>query len=271
MKKQRTIKINTLKSVFAHSGNMCAFPGCNQLLMFSEDFNISNVCHISGLNVGSARYNSSLSDDFLNSEKNLILLCPTHHSIVDKDEKRFTVDVLVNMKKSWEEYVQKTISIGISYRFSDVKFDTDKAFDYYYNEIGIREITKQEVEKEISIFSRQSHDVKIVMMKILDLIHEEPDRSPWNIDGYMFNMMSVFNELNGDSSTVISVIKYLMRRDYIEERKYSEYNDNSLCIADDGTIIDISKNYRLRIEDGEWRVLHRGQIIDAVYRSHRFL
>ncbi len=71
----RNISSKTIKSLYAHSGNICAFPGCNQVLAYSEGIVLSNICHIYGLNPCSARYDETKDAELLNSEKNLVLLC----------------------------------------------------------------------------------------------------------------------------------------------------------------------------------------------------
>ena len=107
MKNQRNISTKTIKSLYAHSGNTCAFPGCNQMLAYREDLILSNICHIYGLNPGSARYDDTKTADYLNSEQNLLLLCHTHHDLIDKDEKNYPAETLMSMKLSWESYVKE--------------------------------------------------------------------------------------------------------------------------------------------------------------------
>ena len=81
---QHSYLSGTIKSLYAHLGDRCAFPGCNQELVCGEGVNISEICHIYGLNPNSARYVEGLDVNYLNSEKNLILLCPTHHTMIDQ-------------------------------------------------------------------------------------------------------------------------------------------------------------------------------------------
>ena len=100
----RSLQSKVIKELYARSGNMCAFPGCFCKLFFNG-MNISEICHIQGLNPNSARHNSSLSDTEVNSIENLILLCPTHHSLVDQKPSKYTVECLKEMKATHEEWV----------------------------------------------------------------------------------------------------------------------------------------------------------------------
>lgn len=272
MKNARNISSKTIKSLYAHSGNTCAFPGCNQVLAYNEELILSNICHIYGLNPGSARYDETKGDEgYLNSEENLILLCPTHHALIDKDEANFPVETLKAIKSTWELFIKESLSSKISYNTSSINYDIEAIFDYYVNEIGNREITKDEIKKEVEIFSKQSLNVKTVMMKILDVVHDDPQQTYGNLSGYDFNMMSVINELAGGMEDKLSIIKYLMDRNYIEESRYNGYTERSFYMTEDGTYIDLSKNYHYRIENGLWSVLHKGQILDAVYRTNHML
>jgi len=95
--------------LFALSGNKCAFPDCNEEITNSkDDKNISAICHIEALNLGWARYNPSSDDNYRNSFENLILLCPTHHKIIDDLPDKYTVEVLRNMKRVHESKMLNT-------------------------------------------------------------------------------------------------------------------------------------------------------------------
>lgn len=103
----RNYNINTIKELYAKSGNQCSFPNCNVQLF--ENGNQSQVCHISGLNPESARYDKNMSDEERNSYSNLILLCPTHHKIVDSNPNKFSSEVLQLMKRQHEKIVSKNV------------------------------------------------------------------------------------------------------------------------------------------------------------------
>lgn len=60
------------------------------------------IAHIYGLNEGSARYEYSKDEKFLNSYENLIVLCSNCHKKIDNDEIKTTVDDLKQLKKVQE-------------------------------------------------------------------------------------------------------------------------------------------------------------------------
>lgn len=60
------------------------------------------VCHIKGARPGSARYDACQTDVERHAYANLVLMCPTHHTVIDDDEGAYTVERLWNMKAAHE-------------------------------------------------------------------------------------------------------------------------------------------------------------------------
>ncbi len=128
----RYLQPKVLKELYAKSGNICAFPGCSCELLFDK-INLSEICHIQGLNPDSARHNPKLSDTEANCIENLILLCPTHHSLVDQNPSEYTVEYLKEMKDSHESWVaqqlhsqnknQKNFYTELQKIFQECRFD----------------------------------------------------------------------------------------------------------------------------------------------------
>lgn len=92
----------TLKRLFALSGNQCAFPRCTTPLVQNETV-VGEVCHIKGARPGAARYDEHQSDSERHAFGNLILMCPTHHTVIDDDEESYTVARLVKLKADQEK------------------------------------------------------------------------------------------------------------------------------------------------------------------------
>lgn len=95
-------KIDTLKFVYAKSGNQCAFPDCNLPIYEDNGVLTGECCHIEAYSKGGARYNASTTEDEKNSESNLIMMCSRHHTIIDADCSTYSVDVLKQMKSNHE-------------------------------------------------------------------------------------------------------------------------------------------------------------------------
>lgn len=93
--------ITNIKLLFARSGNRCAFPKCTAPLALNETLT-GEICHIKGAKLGSARYDPQQDDVERHAYDNLVLMCPTHHTVIDDDEESYTVERLHRIKSEHE-------------------------------------------------------------------------------------------------------------------------------------------------------------------------
>lgn len=93
--------ITDIKVLFARSGNRCAFPKCRAPMAANETL-IGEVCHIRGAQPGSARYDPGQACVERHAYSNLILMCPTHHRVIDDDEESYTIERLSKLKAAHE-------------------------------------------------------------------------------------------------------------------------------------------------------------------------
>lgn len=94
----------TLKVLFTRSMNQCAFPGCAATIVDPKDEVVyGEVCHVEGVEPGSARYNPLRDAETLNDYDNLILLCERHHKLIDSDSNKYTVPFLREIKARHEQ------------------------------------------------------------------------------------------------------------------------------------------------------------------------
>jgi len=113
------ISIQTHKKLWGLAASRCAFPNCRQELI------ISNICtndpvvigeeaHIVASSESGPRGTSELTDKERDSYENLILLCSSHHTLVDKNrEEYYSVARLQQMKTEHERWVRENLR-GIS-------------------------------------------------------------------------------------------------------------------------------------------------------------
>lgn len=93
----------TTKHLFAVSNNQCAFPGCiSSIVDLTSNTVIAEICHICADSVGGPRYDANQTDEQRHGFDNLILLCGSHHKIIDDDQLTYTVLVLRDMKSTHE-------------------------------------------------------------------------------------------------------------------------------------------------------------------------
>ncbi len=75
-----------------------------------SSFSIGEQAHIVGEKETAARGNSSLTTEERNSYHNIILLCPNHHTEIDKNEADWSVEQLYLIKSEHELWVKENLS-----------------------------------------------------------------------------------------------------------------------------------------------------------------
>ena len=100
----------TLKILFGLSGNQCTHPECtNNVIEPATEHDdaavIAQICHIYAVSAVGPRGRAGLTDEELKSPKNLILFCPTHHVVVDKQYETYPAELLKQWKKEHEDKV----------------------------------------------------------------------------------------------------------------------------------------------------------------------
>jgi hypothetical protein len=95
--------IPTVKRLFAVASNRCAFPRCSIPLIDSASGEVlAEICHIKGNRETAMRHDPDQADDERHAFDNLILLCPTHHRVVDGRNANYSVHDLQKMKTNHE-------------------------------------------------------------------------------------------------------------------------------------------------------------------------
>ncbi|GAB4149399.1 MAG: hypothetical protein OHK0017_13400 [Patescibacteria group bacterium] len=142
---------NTIKKLFALSGNQCAFPDCEARLVNHQGDLIGQICHIEAAEPGGQRYNSNQDDEERRSFANLVLMCANHHKITDNVQE-YTVEKLIQIKKDHESKFldspfqpkQKTLTQAKnSLKYSaKTQYFSDSGTINVYNGLSINEVTQ---------------------------------------------------------------------------------------------------------------------------------
>jgi hypothetical protein len=120
----RHVATAEIKILWTLSAGLCAFPGCRQPCVASATSAdpakpLGEQAHIvAHSNVG-PRGDSSYPESKRATYDNLILLCPTHHTQVDKQPNSFTVADLRTWKRNHERLVRERLGVAVS----DITFD----------------------------------------------------------------------------------------------------------------------------------------------------
>ena len=106
--------------LWIRAGGRCEFDGCNEYLLEDEftgiPVRIADIAHVIGRgnSEDSPRGQDPLPVKERNKSKNLMLLCPKHHRMIDKKElaSQFTKDVLFKYKDVHENRIRHLTSLG---------------------------------------------------------------------------------------------------------------------------------------------------------------
>lgn len=101
--------------LWGRSGNKCAI--CKHDLVVDatardDESVVADECHIISSQPTGPRHDSSYPTDKLDAYENLVLLCRTHHKMVDDQTATFTTDILRQMKNNHEVWVAERLAEG---------------------------------------------------------------------------------------------------------------------------------------------------------------
>jgi len=116
---QRRYSTKTIKVLFAFSGNQCAEPNCTCPIIspgtaVSDALVVGQIAHIFAFSKDGPRGRANLSEAEINQPSNLILLCPTHHVIVDGQPETYPAELLFSWKAKHERKYSHELSQSIS-------------------------------------------------------------------------------------------------------------------------------------------------------------
>jgi hypothetical protein len=121
-------RADTLKRLYALSGNECAFPGCIHPIFNDSGLYIAELCHIEAANANGERYNTRQTDHHRNSADNLLFLCHRHHKETD-DVIEYTVERLKQIKIDHENRFSEGEKFASNEMIRQIKAD----ISYYWN------------------------------------------------------------------------------------------------------------------------------------------
>lgn len=105
-----SISSGVRRKLWAASGGYCGNPACHKdLFTLSETgkiLNIEELAHIIGQSQDGPRGEEDLPLDERDKFENIILLCPTCHTLIDKNPELYPVEVVREWKKKHEESVR---------------------------------------------------------------------------------------------------------------------------------------------------------------------
>ena len=86
------------RELYLRSGNRCAYPGCSQPLMTAEGVLVGEIAHIEAALPDGKRFRAGMTNEDRRQAGNLLILCGTHHTVIDADDVTWTVAELTSLK-----------------------------------------------------------------------------------------------------------------------------------------------------------------------------
>lgn len=109
----RKIPLADSKILYGRAAGRCSFPGCRKNLILENGSDktkqIGKMAHIVAHSRNGPRADRSYPSELIDRYDNLILLCGTHHDIVDVAENRYSITCLKEMKNDHEAWVNNSL------------------------------------------------------------------------------------------------------------------------------------------------------------------
>ena len=96
-----------VKRLWGRAANRCSFPQCKMELTAEGDTStIGEMAHIISKKEDGPRGQGTFQGEDKDSYENRILLCPTHHTLIDRHPEEWTVDSILAIKNDHERWVE---------------------------------------------------------------------------------------------------------------------------------------------------------------------
>lgn len=203
-----TPKTETLRALFARSGNQCAFPGCTQPLINNKNKFIGQVCHIEAALAGGERFNSTSNDEYRRSYENLLILCYPHH--IETDEiGEYSTERLLQIKIEHEQlFLKSNFKIDES-ELSKLAYEMDK---YWSDLERLNKIDHIHAESGLAVEVNGDSSFADVILSAYDAVK-----------GLEYLLLFLFQrdqELQNDLANIL--VKKGLSSDLFEDIPYSE-------------------------------------------------
>jgi hypothetical protein len=102
MAKRKKIPQTTQRKLFVLSGNQCAMPDCTHPL-YEDIYYLGEIAHVYPVGgKGAPRFDPAITEDFIDSYENLLVVCKICHSKVDYHPTEYSAEDLFAIKKAHE-------------------------------------------------------------------------------------------------------------------------------------------------------------------------
>lgn len=111
------ISDRTKRLLWSRSGGYCQNPACNRdffvIFQNGEVMSLEELAHVIGQSTRGPRGISDLGARERDEYENIILLCPTCHSLIDKSPDQFSVEILHDWKRHHEDAIRHLFVVPV--------------------------------------------------------------------------------------------------------------------------------------------------------------
>jgi|JI8StandDraft_1071087.scaffolds.fasta_scaffold58141_2 hypothetical protein len=220
-------KNEVTRELYLKSGNICAFPGCSNIMIDDEGNFIGQICHIEAAEDGGERFNENMSNEDRRSFENLMLMCYEHH-VITNDIDKYTVGILKEMKKKHEDKFS-----GIIQRIQNSVVDYGKVETYQ------KSILCKELARVLNWKSSDSENIENskILNELIEKLKNLPietrkifsimvDRSSYNQpeNKTIIALHEIEFAIVKDSSYILKHLDILERKDLVSEHYLDDHN-----------------------------------------------
>ncbi len=214
--------VETLRALFARSGNQCAFPDCVHPLIDEENNFIAQICHIEDALPG-CRFNENMSNEKRRSFDNLILLCYRHH-------------VQTNNKEKFPSYRLKEIKSKHEAQFKEDFKQSDSTLRNIYGIVKVLFRELREIKNDTSETLKRVTKSDKKLDRVLSILSEERGDKNDKKGKYLMEIESII-KLRDTNSQKAAIKLYNELREKNWEKlngleKYKLTGNIGICLLD---------------------------------------
>lgn len=172
-KRSRNISEKAKKNLLTLSNGTC--PLCHKPIIKkneSGDYTMfGQFAHINGLNAGSARYSESISENIINDESNLILLCSNCHKYVDENATEYPVERLKELKSEHEMQTLESINLIVN-KTKIGGYKSFERFDRYSDYLLDGEKPDAEFSRCLEVAKRLVNGLKSISFPVRSALYD---------------------------------------------------------------------------------------------------
>lgn len=119
----RRVTRNTKLRLFSDAAGFCQNPSCLKALFPDQNTHshIAEVVHVIAKSDYGPRANADMGPEYLESYDNLLLLCPTCHTMVDKEPERYPCHQLIEWKRNHIAKITEAFSLDCYNSREDIR------------------------------------------------------------------------------------------------------------------------------------------------------